>query len=156
MNLKKFTVRLCYRTHIDVEVYAEEHTTSHDILTKASLLAAADDKEGEILSNCEEDGNTSIINVSEIFQTKSECYSALCDCVDHAGGYLLFKETNRPRVKPEGDECEPPIKIKALFMSNDDSSPLKFICEIDECWDADDYFCKEDLELVYATIKKLI
>ena len=26
MNLKKFTVRVCYRTHIDVEVYAEEHT----------------------------------------------------------------------------------------------------------------------------------
>lgn len=41
-------------------------------------------------------------------------------------------------------------------MSNDNSSPLKFISDIDESWDADDYFIKQDLELIYATIKNLI
>lgn len=158
MEIKKFTVHVSYHTCIDVDVYADKFATKEEILEMAGAIAAEDREEiiKEIITNCEEDGNTEIISTSDLFENKTDCYNAICECVNAAGGYLLFKETNRPIVQPAGDESEPTIKVKSLFMSNDNSSPLKFISDIDESWDADDYFIKQDLELIYATIKNLI
>lgn len=83
---------------------------------------------------------------------KDEVYNELCNEIDKHGVYVLIKEECRPQLTRNINETDvKSIVVKALFMSNEECSPLKFIDTNDECWDANDYFNTENLRKVWDT-----
>lgn len=115
----------------------------------------------QLLDNLQPDGDPEV-TTADIFPDKDAAYGALCSIVDHEGGYLVIKEPNqRPLLLVENDDVEADgeptrmVKVKSLYQSDDESSPLKFIDENDESWDVDDYLDQAQITYIYAVLKKL-
>jgi hypothetical protein len=84
--------------------------------------------------------------------TKEESYNALFEKVQQAGGYVAIAASERPRVMLTGDGVHHHTLAAAVFIGNDDSSPLKLISNRFTAWDIDDYLNADDIEQL---IKKI-
>lgn len=76
---------------------------------------------------------------------KEHCYDTIMQEVDRNGGYLAISTAMQPTFCVI-DDYPKAITFKALFIGNDDSSPLKLIDINDHVWDADDYICEGQME----------
>lgn len=80
---------------------------------------------------------------------KNELYNELCEMVGKCGYYATIRKELRPTIRiAKEDGCVDEITAKSLFMSNDESSPLKLIDTEDNCWDVHDYLSAEDMEAI--------
>jgi len=82
---------------------------------------------------------------------KNEVYNALLKKVEQAGGYIAFKPSERPCVMLNGDAHRHTLAA-AVFIGNDESSPLKLISNRFTAWDIDDYLNVEDIEHLLSKI----
>ena len=160
MAKKKYIVHVSYRSHVDVVVYADDSASYEDVIELGKQKAADDNKYSieEILSNMEEDENTVIKCITNVFEDKNEAYNALLDKVKGAGGYILFNKSKRPTFAIDSDyvaeDGKPTkdIEVKSLVKIADDSSPLRFIGNDDEMYDVDDYLDEDDITELYAIV----
>lgn len=146
----KFNVRIYLHTFVDFQVEAKDEEEAIEIASNKEY-----DME-QLLDNLASDSE----EVTPLeFQTKAACYSALRDLVFYKGGYLRLNEYRRPTFTitnpcvAEDGEPSKEITIKSLFECRDDSSPLKAIDTNDECWDVDDYLSKENLQILFNSVK---
>lgn len=84
--------------------------------------------------------------------TKDELYNQLLDKVQQAGGYIAIKANERLCVILNGDGGHRLATVAALFIGNDDSSPLKLISTRFTAWDVYDYLDEEDMEHVLSRL----
>ena len=77
---------------------------------------------------------------------KNELYNQLLDKVQQKGGYIAFKANERPCVMLNGDGAHRHTLAAAVFIGNDESSPLKLISNRFTAWDIDDYLNAENIE----------
>lgn len=86
---------------------------------------------------------------------KNEAYNELCKMVGKCGYYATIRKELRPTIgitKEDGSVDE--ITAKSLFISNDESSPLKLIDTEDNCWDVHDYLSAEDMKAILGGPEK--
>lgn len=156
MAMKKNIVHVSYHTYVDAVVYADESVSYEDVLELGRQKAADNSKEviEELLSNCEEDGNTQIVTFREdAFINKNEAYESLFKNVEDAG-YILIEKTKRPTFTINDEGVFKDITIKSLVVVGfDESSPLRMIDENDEMWDVDDYLGQDDITELYAIVE---
>lgn len=100
--------------------------------------------------NCGCEGVLVVNAETHDYEEKDKLYNKLCEEVGKYGYYALIEKGHRPKIEMID---EPSIRVKSLFMSNDESSPLKVIDENDTCWDGYDYFSIEELEKIFETSK---
>lgn len=84
--------------------------------------------------------------------TKDELYNQLLDKVQQAGGYIAIKANERPCVMLNGDGVHRNTTVAALFIGNDESSPLKLISTRFTAWDVYDYLNAEDIEHILSRL----
>ena len=84
--------------------------------------------------------------------TKYEIYNQLLDKVQQAGGFLRIKPTERPCVLLRGEKTDRHVIVAALFVSNDDSSPLRLVTNRFTAWDVYDYLDAGDIEHLSSRI----
>ena len=84
--------------------------------------------------------------------TKNETYNALFEKVQREGGYIAIKPIKRPCVMLNGDGVHRHTTVAALFIGNDESSPLKLISTRFVAWDIDDYLSAEDIEHILSRL----
>jgi len=84
--------------------------------------------------------------------TKNEAYNALFEKVQREGGYAAIKANERPCVILNGDGVHRNTTVAALFIGNDESSPLKLISTRFVAWDIDDYLSAEDIEHILSRL----
>ena len=71
---------------------------------------------------------------------KKNIYEELVDTINNEGGYFKFAHNKDTlRVKLEGRNVE----VRAIYVSDDDSSPLKVIDSNFHSWDLWDYFSRD-------------
>lgn len=85
---------------------------------------------------------------------KYVAYNQLLDKVQQAGGYVAIAASERPCVMLNGDGAHRHTLAAAIFIGNDESSPLKLISNRFTAWDIDDYLNAEDIEHLLNRIKK--
>ena len=83
---------------------------------------------------------------------KDEIYNQLLDKVQQAGGFLRIKPIERPCVLLRGEKTDRHVIVAALFVSNDDSSPLRLVTNRFTAWDVYDYLDAEDIEHLSSRI----
>jgi hypothetical protein len=83
---------------------------------------------------------------------KDEIYNQLLDKVQQAGGFLRIKPMERPCVLLRGEKTDRHVIVAALFVSNDDSSPLRLVTNRFTAWDVYDYLDAEDIEHLSSRI----
>ena len=84
--------------------------------------------------------------------TKGEAYNALLEKVQQAGGYIAFKAKKRPCIMLNDNGVYLHTIVAALFIGNDESSPLKLISTRSVAWDVDDYLGAEDIEHILSRL----
>ena len=84
--------------------------------------------------------------------TKNEAYNALFEKVQQEGGYIAIKANKRLCVILNGDDGHRLATVAALFIGNDESSPLKLISTRFVAWDIDDYLSAEDIEHILSRL----
>lgn len=160
--LKKHVVRIPYHTYFEVNIIADESVSNEDIISRAQEMMECEmEGDTQLLDNLQPDGDPEV-TTADIFPDKDAAYGELCSIVDHEGGYLVIREPKeRPLLLIENDDVEADgepnkmVKVKSLYQSDDESSPLKFIDENDESWDVDDFLTQAQITYIYAVLKKL-
>lgn len=157
--LKKHIVHIPLTTYVEVVVYADESVSEDTILGKSEIDGK--DYDEQVLNHLQYASEKPKITTENIFPDKDAAYGALCAVVDSKGGYLNIKNPNqRPTLLVENDDVEADgepdriLKVKSLYQSDDESSPLKFIDENDESWDVDDYLTQAQITYLYAVLAK--
>lgn len=148
----KYNVRFYLHTFVDFEVEAASEKEAIDM---AENLEYDMD---QILDNMVPDNETDVTEIEnkpEEFKTKVGWYSAILKLVQKTGCYLLIKEEKRPSVTFENGLINTTIRVKSLFICDDETSPLQVISDRDKRYDADDFFSKENLETIYSAIKNI-
>ena len=77
---------------------------------------------------------------------KYVAYNQLLEKVQQAGGFLRIKPMERPCVLLRGKKTDRHVIVAALFVSDDESSPLRLVTNRFTAWDVDDYLNAEDIE----------
>ena len=83
---------------------------------------------------------------------KDEIYNQLLDKVQQAGGFLRTKPMERPCVLLRGKKTDRHVLVAALFVSADDSSPLRIVTNRFTAWDVYDYLDTEDIEHILSRL----
>jgi hypothetical protein len=84
---------------------------------------------------------------------KDKLYNQLLEKVHQKGGFVKFEAKTRPFVYLTDEKRNTKGTIvAALFVSDDESSPLKFITNRFTAFDVDDYLNAEDIEHLLSRI----
>lgn len=83
---------------------------------------------------------------------KDKIYNQLLDKVQQAGGFVRIKPMERPSVLLRGEKTDRHVIVAALFVSDDDSSPLRLVTNRFTAWDVHDYLNAEDIEHVMSRL----
>lgn len=78
--------------------------------------------------------------------TKDALYNQLLNKVKQAGGFLRTKPMERPCVLLRGKKVDRHVLVAALFVSDDDSSPLRLVTNRFAAKDVYDNLDAEDIE----------